>query len=213
MHRNKALAFILLGCFTATGHTQTVTESWLRQAGISCGGGLSMELQGEIDATLLRRFNVIKIQGDGAFQRSEAEALLNQFKQEEKRQTYVDYVNCLLSLMNMATTTSQLPPREVVLNSSIAVASLETVKRGQRFVMAPGDTIAVKDHSLVFTVNGISKRGNLRFVEYIWSNSETGKMESKNVTQSTLITLGNKCSLVPYQIDVDGNRVSLLSNC
>jgi hypothetical protein len=209
----KTIAFILICCFAANGHTQVVTESWMRQAGISCGGGLSMEVQGEIDAMIISRLRVGKVQADGKFQMSEAQTLLKQFQQEEKQQIYVNYTNCLMALMNSATATSQLPPRDVVLNSSIAVASLETVKRGQRFVMTPGDTVAIKDHTLILTVNRVRTRGNLRFVDYTWSNSETGEGRSKFSTQSTIISLGKKCSLVPYQIDVDNEQVSLLSNC
>jgi len=193
---------------------QAVTESWLSQAGISCGGGLTVELQGEIDAAVLRRLKIASIEGDGKYQRSETETLLNQFKDEEKRDTYVDYVNCLLQVMSLATTTSNLPPREVVLDSAIAVAPLETIKRGQRFVMEPGDTIAVMNHSMLFTVDGAEDYQKRNIVYYSWSNSETGESESKSYTyQSQLIKLGEECSLTPYKIDVEGLQVSFLSNC
>ena len=193
---------------------QAVTESWLSQAGISCGGGLTVELQGEIDAAVLRRLKVASIEGDGKYQRSETETLLNQFKDEEKRDTYVDYVNCLLQVMSLATSTSNLPPKDVVLDSAIAVAPLETVKRGQRFVMVPSDTIAVMNHSLLFTVDGAEDYQERKIVYYSWSNSETGESESKSYTyQSQLIKLSEECSLTPYKIDVDELQVSFLSNC
>lgn len=213
MVRNRILAFMLFSCLTATAQAQTVTESWLRQAGISCGGGLSVELQGEIDAAVLRRLRIAGIEGDGRFQRSETETLLKQFQREEKRQTYVDYVNCLLTLMNIATATSQLPPREVVLDSPVAVASLETVKRGQRFVMVPGDAVAIKDHSRILTVDKVGKSNERRFVYFTWSNSESGASVSRYVYQSDLIVLEDECKVVPYKIDVDNEKVSFLSNC
>ena len=213
MVRTQILSFVLFSFLATTAHAQTVTESWLRQAGISCGGGLTVELQGEIDAAVLRRLRIAGIEGEGKFQRSEAETLLKQFQKEEKRQTYVDYLNCLLTLMNIATATSQLPPRDVVLDSPIAVASLETVKRGQRFVMVPGDTVAINDHSQVFTVNKVNEQRGRRYVHFNWSNSESGDRASKYVSQSDLIVLGDKCIVVPYQIDVENEQVSFLSNC
>ena len=213
MVKMRILSFVLFSFLTATAHAQTVTESWLRQAGISCGGGLAVELQGEIDAAVLRRLRVAGIEGEGKFQRSEAETLLKQFQKEEKRQTYVDYVNCLLTLMNIATATSQLPPRDVVLDSPIAVASLETVKRGQRFVMVPGDTVAIKNHSQIFTVNKVNEAHGRRYVHFNWSNSESGARANKYEQQSSLIELGDKCTIVPYKIDVENEQVSFLSNC
>ena len=167
-----------------------------------------------MDATVLRIFGVAEAEGSGRYQQSDAARLLNQFKEEEKRQTYVDYVNCLLKLMGIATETSGLPPREVVLDSPVAVASLETVRRGQRFVLAPGETVAVFDHGTIFTVDDVDTYQDRRIVYFSWSNSETGQSGSKDyVYQSQLVDLGEKCSLTPYQIDVEGAQVSFLSNC
>ena len=156
MRWNKVLNLFVLAFVAFNASANTVTESWLRQAGISCGGGLSVAAQGEIDAAVLKRLKVGSLHGEGKYQISEAESLLDQFQKEEKRQTYKDYVNCLKTIMSMAIETTNLPPKDVTLDSSVAVASLETVRRGQRFVMIPTDTLAIKDYSIIFTVTGIS---------------------------------------------------------
>lgn len=200
---------VMMSCFPAFARAEIVTESWMRQAGISCGGGMSVAVQGEIDAAVIRRLKIGSIDGKGTFQKSEAESLLNQFKQEEKSESYTNYINCLISLMNMASQNSGLPPKEVVLSSPVAIASLETIKRGQRFIMVPGDTIAIKDHAIIFTVNSVSKNQ----VKYTWSNSESGKGNSTYNFQAQLIKLGDQCSLVPYKVDDDAKQVSFLSNC
>jgi hypothetical protein len=200
---------VMAACLPTFSRAEIVTESWMRQAGISCGGGMSVAAQGEIDAAVIKRLKIGSIDGSGSYQKSEAESLLNQFKQEEKSESYTNYINCLISLMNMASQNSGLPPKEVVLSSPVAVASLETIKRGQRFVLTPGDTIAVKDHALIFTVNSIHNNQ----VTYTWSNSESGKDGSTVTTQAQLIKLGEQCSLVPYKIDKDAKQVSFLSNC
>ena len=194
----------------------TVTESWLRQAGISCGGGLSVALQGEIDAAVLSRLKLGSATTEGTYQKSTTETLLKQFQQEEKRETYISYINCVMTLMDMASNTSQLPSREVELTSPISVASLETIKRGQRFVMTPGDTVAIRDHSLMFSLNKITgemQKPNMR-IYFNWSNSETGLAQAnKNRMQSQIIKFEEKCSVVAYKIDVKNNQTSFISNC
>lgn len=205
----SVVSVIALLFASAISHAEIVTESWMRQAGISCGGGMSVSAQGELDAAVLRRLKVASIDGSGNFQMAKAESLLNQFKEEEKKESYTNYINCLITLMNMASNTSGLPPKEVVLNSPIAVASLETIQRGQRFVMSPGDTIAVKDHSLIFTLNKINKT----IVYFTWSNSESGKGNTTAINQAQLINLGEACSLVPYKVEAEKDTASFLSNC
>ena len=120
MGYKRILVILIFFGFVSNVSAEVVTESWLRQAGISCGGGLSVDVEGEIGATVLRRLKVGSIDGEGKYQLSEAESLLRQFQKEEKRQTYVDYVNCLITLMGLASSTSQLPSKDVVLDSSIA---------------------------------------------------------------------------------------------
>ena len=216
MRKAHYLLWFILFCASINGYSATVTESWLRQAGISCGGGLSVELQGQIDAAVIRRLKIGSILGKGKYQISDTENLLKQFQQEEKRDSYIEYVNCLITLMEMAANTSQLPAREVLLNSPIAVASIETIKRGQRFVMIPGDSVAIKSHALTFTVNLITgniKNNNIR-VYFNWSNSETGQGQNNAYRlQSQLIRFEDKCALVPYKIDPKDQQVSFISNC
>ena len=216
----QGIFLLMLGASTLgasfSAYSATVTESWLRQAGISCGGGLSVTLQGQIDAAMIGRLKLGSAGAEGTYQKSATESLLKQFQQEEKRKTYIDYVNCVIKLMDMASNTSQLPLREVQLKSAISVASLETIKRGQRFVMAPGDTVAIKDHSLMFSMNKITgeiKTNNV-LVHFNWSNSETGKGHNNWYRpQSQLIQFDEKCSVVAYKIDPKNNQSSFISNC
>ena len=87
---------------------------------------------------------------------------------------------------------------------------------GQRFVMGPGDTVAIKDHSLMFSMNKITgeiKTNNV-LVHFNWSNSETGKGHNNWYRpQSQLIQFDEKCSVVAYKIDPKNNQSSFISNC
>lgn len=210
----KFLLMFVLGVFSLTASGEVVTESWLQTAGISCGGGLKVEVQGEIDAAIFKRLKVGSVDGKGRYKQSEVESLLTQFKKEEKRDAYRNYVTCLLTLMDMASSNSQLPAREVVLNSPVAVSPLETIKRGQRFVMIPEDTVAIKNYSIIFTLNSVINNHSVIYIYYTWSNSETGKeLKNQYVRQAEIINIGEKCSLVPYKIDAKNQQASFLSNC
>ena len=211
MTRFRMILLIFIFCLTPYGATETVTESWLLQAGISCGGGLSIDLQGQIDAALIKRLKLASIKGDGEYQMTEVETLLTQFQKEEKQKIYTDYVHCLITLMNLASNTSQLPSSEVVLSSSVAVvAPLEVIKRGQRFAMVPGDSVAINNQSVIFS---ISDTKGIRMMSYAWSNSETGEENSGYFDQSELITISQSCSLVPYKVDEKNKQASFISHC
>ena len=213
--KNKGVVFCVMSTVLTLMSNEvlaeTVTESWLRQAGISCGGGLSVEAQGKIDAALLKRLRLGSVNANGSYQFSQTESLLKQFRSEEKRDTYGAYVECLVTLMKMAANASGLPPEKVILNSPIAVAPLETVQRNQRFVMKVGDVVAVKNYAITLTINKITNTS----VYYTWSNSETNVSGTTNRSQSQLIKLGEQCTLVPYKIEGSGKspQVSFLSNC
>lgn len=200
--------------FSPPASAQTVDIGWLQQAGISCGGGIEVEVQGEIDTAIARKLRLGSVDAEGNYRQSDVENLLQQFSEQEKSETYQLYIGCLLSLMNTATEVSGLPPREVALTSPISVDPLAVVQRGQRFVMVINDYTAVKDYSLIFTVTEVSNGSNgTPYVSFTWSNSETGQGQSGWVNQAKLIKLGESCTLVPYSIDPESGQVSLLSNC
>ncbi|CAN0405559.1 unnamed protein product [Ectocarpus fasciculatus] len=207
----KALLSILLVSASGLASAQTVQESWLRQAGITCGGGQSVDVEGQLDVAILKRLRVAGGSGEGSFNAVELKVLLEQFRDVEKSVVYKNYITCLLTTMDMATNASGLPPRDVVLESSVVVDPLQVVKRGQRVALAPGDSIAVGSLAVIFSISGISADGGT--VSYNWSNSETGKNINSYASQASVIKLGDKCSLVPYKINKGISQVSLLVNC
>ncbi|TYB84193.1 hypothetical protein [Oceaniovalibus sp. ACAM 378] len=207
-----ALAILLL-LLPGKALAQSVKLDWLRQAGISCGGGLAIQVQGEIDSVIIKKLKLASIEGEGVYNQSHVISLLEQFSNERKEPVFSEYVRCLLSLMKIANDVVGLPPREVVLSSPVAVAGLDLVSRGDRFVMVPGDVVAVRDYSLIFTVISIGSSANGTRLSYTFSNSETGRDSAKFTHQAEIISLGENCVLVPYKVDAEPKQVSLLSNC
>lgn len=196
---------------------QSVDISWLQQASVSCGGGLNLEVQGEFEAAVVKRLRLAAGEAEGSYRQSDVEKLLAQFAAEQKQPVYQDYIKCLLTLMQSASSIAGLPSREVELTSSVAVEPLEPVRRGQRFAMAAGDVVAIRDFSMIFTVHEVSDSASQNgrpYIYYTWSNSETGR-EAKNqyVYQGDLIKIEEDCHLVPYKINLEGRQVSLLTNC
>ncbi len=211
----KLAAAIILG-ISITGvqvSAQSVDINWLQQAGISCGGGLGVEVQGEIEAAVIKRLRLGGIEAEGSYDQSDVEKLLSQFASDQKQPVYQDYLTCLLTLMQSATEASGLPAREVELTSNVVVAPLEPVRRGQRFVMEPGDVVAVQDLSQIFTLDKVEAPNNRRKVSFTWSNSETGESKSSWVYQGSPIVIAEQCILVPYKIEPDLIQASFISNC
>ncbi|MEP2027222.1 MAG: hypothetical protein ABJI96_00790 [Paracoccaceae bacterium] len=215
MRKLISLLTILSYLFSpASSFAQSVDVSWLKQAGISCGGGLGVEVQGEIESALIKRLAIGGIGGEGSYSQSDVETLLSQFRGQQKQPVYQDYLTCLITLMQTATTASGLPPKEVELSSPISVDPLDVVQRGQRFSMAPGDVVAVRDMSLIFTVDKLSSNANGTYLHFTWSNSQTLEGQTRTyVLQASPIKLGESCVIVPYKINTEANSASLLSNC
>ena len=207
----RALLSLLFLVPSGSASAQTVQESWLRQAGITCGGGQSVDIEGQLDVAILKRLRVAGGSGEGSFNASELKTLLEQFRDVEKSAIYKNYITCLLTTMEMATNASGLPPRDVVLESPVAVDPLEVVKRGQRVALAPGDSVAIGSMAIIFSVSGIGNDGTT--VSYSWSNSETGRNSSSMAYQANAIEIADKCVVVPYKINAETLQVSFLVNC
>lgn len=141
-----AVASLSLASLAPVAEAQTVSESWLRLAASVCGGetlDLNADVEGNFSSLLIKRLSAVEGEAQATYNFSSVEALLDQFEKEDRSDEARAYRECLLTLVNSAVVSSGLPPREVKLDSPVAVAPLETVRRGQRFVMEPGDTVAV----------------------------------------------------------------------
>jgi hypothetical protein len=207
----RALLSSLFIAASGFASAQTVQESWLRQAGITCGGGQSIDIEGQLDVAILQRLRVAGGSGEGSFNAAELKTLLEQFRDVEKSAIYKNYITCLLTTMDMAMNASGLPPRDVVLESPVAVDMLEVVTRGQRVALAPGDSIAVGSMAVIFSISTIHSDGDS--FSYSWSNSETGRSVGSEAQQAKAIKIADGCVLVPYKINKVTSQVSFLVNC
>ncbi|MFS4439201.1 hypothetical protein ACMA5I_13390 [Paracoccaceae bacterium GXU_MW_L88] len=210
---HAAFAAISLGLLPSNVHSQDVQLDWLRTAGVACGGGLEIQAQGEIEAFLLKGLRAANVSGEGRYRQADVEALLKQFEDEERQPIYGQYVNCLLTLMQTANDVTGLPPREITLSSPIAVAELEIVSRGDRFVMGVGNTIALKDYSLIMSLDEVRNWNDKRRIDGVISDSQSGKNSHFSVNQGETIKLSDTCVLVPFSVDIEEQNASFISNC
>ncbi|MCT4555452.1 MAG: hypothetical protein N4A53_12255 [Pelagimonas sp.] len=211
--RTVFLAAALSAASVTSALGQSVEMSWLQQAGVVCGGGLTIEARGDFEAAFSKRLKLADVGSEGTFKQSDVEKLLGQFGEEAKEPIYRSYVECVLNLMAVANSTSSLPPPDITLQAPVTVAPLEAIKRGQRFVLAPNDVAAIKDYSQIFTVNAVGDDGR-PYVYFTWSNSVSGQgVDHVYARQGTSIVMGEQCSVIPYKIDIENSQVSFLSSC
>lgn len=199
--------------FPLTSYAQAVSEGWLKAAAAACGGGISIEVSGDLEATLLRRLSAFKSETSGDYSATDVQKLLQQFPEETRSFEAKSYRECLLTLMQTALNSTGLPPKQVTLKSSIAVAPLEIIKRGQRVVLTPENSVAIGDYSKILTFDSMDLYQGRPFTYYNFSDSETGKQAREYVYQAQLIPLGSECHVVPYNINVELKQVSIISNC
>lgn len=212
----KCIKMMIAMVFGACGSpvvAQSVDQDWLRQAGISCGGGLTLEVQGEIDAAMARKLKVATVSGEGSYRQEDVRAFLESFNEESQAPMYRQYVGCLLELMKTANEVTGLPPREIRLTSPISIATLEIVGRGDMFIMMPGQTRAIRDYSQIMSLDAINAYAGKKLIVYTISNSQEGKHWSDRKYQAETINLAEECTLVPYQVDVDQQQAAFISNC
>ena len=60
---------------------QTITESWLRTATSSCGGGMFVEVEGEFEADLFKRLGLIagSVEGEGRYEANDVKNIFEEF--------------------------------------------------------------------------------------------------------------------------------------
>ncbi|MEO1532238.1 MAG: hypothetical protein AAFU72_08715 [Pseudomonadota bacterium] len=212
----RVLAAVASLSLAPVAEAQTVSESWLRLAASVCGGetlDLNADVEGNFSSLLLKRLSAVEGEAQATYNFSSVEALLDQFEKEDRSDEARAYRECLLTLVNSAVASSGLPPREVKLDSPVAVAKLDTVRRGQQFVMVPGDAVAVKNLATIFTLDSMRSLNKKPRVSFTWSNSETGEGKSASQYQGAIISLGTDCRLVPFKIDLESSQASFISNC
>lgn len=205
-----SIAIVFLLSAGSYSYAQTVEESWLRQAGITCGGGQSIDVEGQLDFAVISRLRAATGTTEGSYNAAELKALLEQFRETEKSSVYKNYIQCLLTTMQMATNASGLPPREVKLESPIVVDPLQVVKRGQRVALSEGESIAVGSLAIILSVHDVTSNNRLH---YQWSNSQNGETERMRAKNGAPIKIREDCIVVPYKMDKVKGTVSLIVNC
>lgn len=208
------VAVYMLVLYPSVVSAQTVSESWLRVATSACGGGVSAQASGDLEAGIFRRLRAVSADVNGIYNLADINTLLEQFDVADRSSEARSYRECLLNLMQMASQSSDLPPREIRLDSPVSVSPLETIRRGQRFVMVPHDAVAISNPSIIFNLDNItSDSSKMPYIDFKWSNSETGDQQTAYAYQGQLIKLFDKCSITPFKLDVENAQASFLSNC
>jgi hypothetical protein len=213
----RFLIFLPFALLPAIAAAQSVSENWLRQAGITCGGGQSEETRSELESALLSQLEVLSESNAKTYKTEDVTMLLNQFSEQGRTDAYKAYSECVTEIMKLALASASnsgaLPVRDIVLESPNVPAGLEVAKRGDRLILKPGESVAINDYSLIFTFREFYQNDPSEIV-YGWSNSESGQGESNNVSkQGNNIIMGEKCVIVPYKIDAEVGVVSVIVNC
>lgn len=213
MYRAGVVGLFLAIGLTTTAFGQQLTDSWLRLAASACGGGLSFEAQGEIEADLLKRLKIItgSVEATGSYDLTDVQRLLKEFDGAGKSSSYTNYMTCLLTLTNQAVDSSGLPPKEVKLDTPIEIQPLQIVKRGQKFVLKVGESAAIGNVSRIVSVHATFKAGIKGL--FVWSDTQIGLYKQDSVRTGEPIIFAKDCMVTPYHINGETGLVSLVSNC
>lgn len=204
---------VLIVSLSTNAFGQQLTENWLRVAASACGGGLSFEAQGEIEADLLNRLKIItgSVETSGSYDITDVQRLLKDFDGLGKGSLYNNYMTCLLTLVNQAIDSSGLPPKEVKLESPIEVQPLQVVQRGQKFAIKIGESAAIGNVSRIVTLHQIESNG--RRAVFDWSDTQTNTYNNKLRRTGEPIEFSDKCIVTPYHLNIETGLASLVSNC
>ena len=135
--------------------------------------------------------------------------LKNLGDENNRLKAYGHYRNCLMNLINIASTPEGIPPGKIVLDSDIAPPELEIVPFGKRFVMKFGDLIALGSAEVLLSYAHHGSNGPT----FQFTNTLTGETEEfRHMEEGRPMKFVN-CNVIPYNIDNENQISAILSVC
>lgn len=220
MKRDLISAFCFLILTTGSSAlAQTFDSSAIRAAGALCGAGLSIEVQGELDARINRLFGGIESNGDASIDLGQATSLLESFDSNQRGEAFKTYTGCVIQAVSAMSGVAVAANAEAGDDSPISIdnllipAPLASIQNGQRFKLSDGETRAILTDDLVFSV----AIANYNSLAYTVSDFSAGTTNGTWLKHNQLIKLNEKCSILPYEVNqgegVEDVNASFLLKC
>ncbi len=164
MGKYRVLLSILLLSFVIGSHAQIVEDGWLQSASLSCGGSVSVDLNREFETALFRLLQPAKADVDGEYLKLKTEYLLKSELLNTKNQAYTNHIHCMSMLIGTF-------PQKAELRSPVAISPLKEVGRGtQDFTVYTGETVTLKESTIVLAVDRVYMHDYHPTVSFTWSS-------------------------------------------
>jgi hypothetical protein len=204
-------ALLVVFALPSFAHAQVADASVIRTVGAVCGAGFSADIQGELDATIVRLFSGISADGTASIDVGQAVSLMEQFKEESgKQQVYKDYKNCVIQTISAIVGVHGENNEELVIENFIVPAPLAILEPGQRFTIAEGETKAIALSTRLLTATDIGRSFRFRYVDVV----EGISIKDDWVYQGQAIPVSKtSCNLIVYDIRSEEKLASIIYHC
>jgi hypothetical protein len=214
---SRLLAAISLVICPLQVSAQSVTDAWLQQIGITCGGGQSEATRSEFDSTVRSQLESLTENSSNAYRVEDVTKLLSEFSEGSQSAAYKDYVDCVKSVLQISLDSQiqsgQVGRDNVVLDTDTVPAGVNFVKGGQKIALREGDMVGINSENQLLYIDQFFERSSVGYFNYRFADLATGRSFNGQAFEGEIENLNDECSIVPYDVDFEATKVSIIFNC
>ena len=196
---------------------QSVTDAWLQQIGITCGGGQSEATRSEFESTVRSQLENLTENSSNAYRVEDVTKLLSEFSEGGQSTAYKDYVDCVKSVLQISLDSQlgsgQVVRENVVLDTNTVPAGVSFVKGGQKIALREGDMVGINGENQLLYIDQFFQSGSVARFNYRFADLQSGESKSSQASEGEIEVLTEKCSILPYEVDAEAAKVSIMVNC
>lgn len=209
---------LVMGIIGGASSAQTVSENWLKQVGVTCGGGISEETKREVEEKVRESLALTTSDTETkVFKAEDVQNLLSAFSDERKGEAYSQYVKCIVSVINAsassASETEGKDISDISLDAPPQPEDIQVVSGDVNLTVKPGDFFGLRTEDLMFFVQDIGEWGNEIVLYYEYTDIEYGRNIDGKATEGRIIDPRNDCAVIPYRIDLENKIASIRVKC
>jgi hypothetical protein len=212
-----AVASLLFFALCGGVSAQTVSENWLKQVGVTCGGGISEETRQEVEEKVRESLEISSNKEEKVFKTEDVQSLLSAFSADAKGDAYSQYIECITSVIEVsiksASKTEGKDVKEIALDAPPPPEEIEVISGSANLTVRPGDFFGLRSEDLMFFVREIKENNGDTVMSFEYTDIESGINRDGNATEGAIIDPRLDCVVIPYRIDLATKLASIKVKC
>lgn len=173
-----------------------------------CGSGLSVDVQGELDARIAKILGAVSASGQTGVDVGDAMSVLENLETDNaKSDVFRSYVQCVIQVVNALG--GPATSSDVVVDNLLVPAPISVIASNKRFSAKEGETRGLLDDKQIFVIRSIGSN----YIKYRMTDSLSANNESSTLWLGNTMEDLRGCSLTLYSIDENETQASFTYLC